>query len=85
MNHYVNQVENLNNLNIIETFKINSKNEYHGWNDQWDREYDGRKPESTYSGYYEDDFVVDDDEYEESDYEPNDDEDVSECDSDSEY
>ena len=23
MNHYVNQVENLNNLNIIETFKIN--------------------------------------------------------------
>ena len=60
-----------------------STNEYHGWIDQWDREYDGRKPESNYSGYYEDGFVVNDDECEESDYEP--DEDVSECNSDSEY
>lgn len=60
-----------------------STNEYHGWIDQWDREYDGRKPESNYSGYYEDGFVVNEDECEESDYEP--DEDVSECNSDSEY
>ena len=60
-----------------------STNEYHGWIDQWDREYNGRKPESNYSGYYEDGFVVNDDECEESDYEP--DEDVSECNSDSEY
>lgn len=60
-----------------------STNEYHGWIDQWDREYNGRKPESNYSGYYEDGFVVNEDECEESDYEP--DEDVSECNSDSEY
>ena len=44
-----------------------------------------RTGQLTEAGYQQDGFVVDDDEYEESDYEPNDDEDVSECDSDSEY